>query len=138
MGTCSFKDSVECRRLIAEPKPKVPVIEDPAEFQITNVDLGEGRYGKVKLAHKISDPSCRAAVKIQQRNADKQALDDYRNEVDILSHLNHKSIVRMLCSVETENLLYIYTEYCEGGDLFDRVQGRKMPFSEEEASEIIK
>lgn len=43
------------------------------------------------------------------------------NEVNILQHLDHPNIINVFEFAETPESFYIVTEYCKGGEMFDRI-----------------
>jgi calcium-dependent protein kinase len=52
------------------------------------------------------------------------------NEFEILKTLDHPNIVRLFEMYVDEKHFYLISEYCEGGELFDRIKKAKF-FSEE-------
>ena len=42
-------------------------------------------------------------------------------EVAILSNLDHPNIVKYFETYEDKKYLYLVTEYCSGGELFDKI-----------------
>lgn len=59
------------------------------------------------------------------------------NEIHVLSQLDHPNIIRIFEFYESENSLYLVTEYLDGGELFDKISEKEC-FKEEEAMKIIK
>ena len=99
--------------------------------------LGEGSYGEVKLAiHKKS--LLKRAMKIIKINSipemEKQSL---LQEVEILKSLDHPNIIKIFDLYEDSKNYYLITEYCSGGELFDRIQ-KNAVFTEREAARYIK
>lgn len=58
------------------------------------------------------------------------------NEIHVLSQLDHPNIIRIFEYYESENSLYIITEYLDGGELFDKISEKEC-FGEEEAKKIM-
>eukprot|EP01084_Bolivina_argentea_P140613 247148_1 len=60
-------------------------------------------------------------------------------EIDVMRQLKHKHkyIINIEECYENHDTLYMVMEHCTGGDLFDRIQSRKM-YNESDASSIIK
>ena len=58
-------------------------------------------------------------------------------EIDILKNLTHPNILRLFEVFEDIKNIYLVTEFCEGGELFDEIMNRKS-FTEKDAAMIIK
>jgi len=57
-------------------------------------------------------------------------------EINILKQLRHNNIIQQYCIIETNNTIYIITEYCSGGELFDYIISKKK-LLESEACKIF-
>ncbi|CAJ0924657.1 16116_t:CDS:10, partial [Entrophospora sp. SA101] len=76
--------------------------------------LGEGSFGKVKLAtHKLTGQ--KVAIKI----IPKIHAENLTREIYHHRYLHHPHIVSLLEVISTETNIYIVMEYCEKGELFD-------------------
>ncbi|XP_060739309.1 serine/threonine-protein kinase Nek1-like isoform X2 [Tachysurus vachellii] len=53
-------------------------------------------------------------------------------EVAVLANMSHPNIVQYKESFEESGCLYIVMDYCEGGDLFKKINNQKGPFPEEQ------
>jgi calcium-dependent protein kinase len=58
-------------------------------------------------------------------------------EIDILKNLDHPNILRLYEVFETKKYIYLVTEYCQGGELFDEIINRGK-FNERDAAVVIK
>lgn len=58
-------------------------------------------------------------------------------EIDILKNLDHPNIVKLFEVFEDKHYIYLVTELCTGGELFDEIIARQH-FSEADAAAIIK
>ena len=58
-------------------------------------------------------------------------------EIDILKNLDHPNILRLYETFEDSNSIYLVTELCEGGELFDEIMARNR-FEEKDAAPIMK
>lgn len=58
-------------------------------------------------------------------------------EIDILKNLDHPNILRLYEVFEDKKYIYLVTEYCMGGELFDEILKRKT-FTEKDAALVIK
>jgi serine/threonine protein kinase len=93
--------------------------------------IGRGSCGAVYMAQMKSPPYTAYAVKTLTKNSLKQQ----RCEEITLHHQlgSHPSIVKLEFAIETDDLIYVGLEYCEGGDLYDAITlGNITNCSEEE------
>merc|ERR550514_973208 len=87
--------------------------------------VGEGSFGAAILVQHQSekDKDSKAIVKmIDISRASKQEKDDALKEAGVLSSLKHPYIVRYRESFNEDGWLCIVMDYCEGGDLSDRIK----------------
>lgn len=83
-------------------------------YTATNVNLGEGTFGQVFLFKSKTDPPLDYAVKILLKgDLSTDVLDLAREEVSILSMLDHPSIVKYVESYEDDRYMYIVMEFIE-------------------------
>ncbi|CAH2224973.1 serine threonine- kinase Nek5 isoform X1 [Pelobates cultripes] len=83
--------------------------------------IGEGAFGKAFLAKQKSD---RAQCVIKEVNLSKMPLQEKiasQKEVTLLSKMKHPNIVTFFTSFKEINYLYIVMEYCDGGNLMNRI-----------------
>ncbi|BGP44180.1 Calcium/calmodulin-dependent protein kinase type I [Rhodotorula kratochvilovae] len=62
-----------------------------------------------------------------------------RNEISVLKSISqgHKNIVTLWDYFETQNNLYLVTDLCQGGELFDRICAKSY-FLEEDAAKLVR
>ncbi|KAI9106189.1 kinase-like domain-containing protein [Phlyctochytrium arcticum] len=78
--------------------------------------LGEGTYGKVKLAkHKLTGQQ--VAIKI----VDKIHAPTVVREIETWRHMHHPNIARLYEVLCSETRIFMVMEYCTGGEAFDYV-----------------
>ncbi|KAJ8747620.1 hypothetical protein K2173_014435 [Erythroxylum novogranatense] len=84
--------------------------------------LGEGNFGKVKLAKNI-DSGLPFAVKIleKKRIIDLKTTHQIKREIATLKLLKHPNIVRLHEVLASKSRIYMVLEYVTGGELFDRI-----------------
>ncbi|GBG27588.1 Protein kinase, putative [Hondaea fermentalgiana] len=97
--------------------------------------LGSGAYGQVV---KAKDSAGRpVAIKVVNRQA--MALDSLQNEIEALTlarrHPNVTELIEVLFCPESDRY-YLVTEFCGGGELFDRLID-KGPYNEFEAAKLV-
>jgi calcium-dependent protein kinase len=105
--------------------------------------LGEGTYGRVLLVtHKKTKlrralkSSPRLNLVIKKENARKTNLSSVLDEFEILKQLDHPNIVRLYEMYLDEKNFYLISEYCEGGELFDRIKKAKF-FNESTVAKLM-
>ncbi|KAF7709929.1 hypothetical protein HF521_016779 [Silurus meridionalis] len=99
--------------------------------------IGEGAFGKALLARERFG-SCRRCVlkQVSLSRMSAQEREAAKKEVTILSKLKHPNIVTFFHSFHERNSLYIVMEYCDGGDLMQKIILQKgKPFSEEQITD---
>ncbi|KAH7655234.1 Non-specific serine/threonine protein kinase protein [Dioscorea alata] len=84
--------------------------------------LGEGSFGKVKLARHV-DSGRTFAVKIleRQRVIDLKIDDQIKREIGTLKLLKHPNVVRLYEVLGSKTKIYMVLEYVKGGELFDKI-----------------
>ena len=88
-------------------------------------DIGEGNFGKVKLA-KLKSTKEKFAIKILDKEKLKtQTKSTLFNEIEIISKLNHKNVIHVEKILEDAKNYYIIMEYCEKGELFDYIVNKE-------------
>ncbi|XP_032774761.1 serine/threonine-protein kinase Nek5 [Rattus rattus] len=91
--------------------------------------IGEGTFGKVYLAKDKSE-SRHCVIKEISLTKEKEAS---KNEVILLAKMKHPNIVTFFSSFQENGRLFIVMEYCDGGDLMERIQRQRgVLFSEDQ------
>lgn len=100
--------------------------ETKAKFYRVGKLLGRGAFGKVSLGmHKATNQL------IAMKSINKEFLEEERSrrkvakEVAILKKLQHKNIMNLYETFETEKHYLLVTELCAGGDLLSYVRRRR-------------
>ena len=98
--------------------------------------IGQGQFGDVLLVRKRDEEGRLYALKAILNHGkaigrSEKDRNDARGEVHLLSGLKHPNIVQYQGSFFHEGTFHIVMEYCQGGDLAERIKRRKSkPFSE--------
>ena len=100
---------------------------------IMKKEIGEGNFGKVKLAE-FKPTGKEFAIKIlNKKKIKKQMKNVMLRENEIITKLNHINVVFVYKIIDTPEDYYIVMEYCKLGELFDYIVEKKK-LEEEEAS----
>lgn len=113
--------------------------KDPYQFYTNVKCLGEGSFGKVfKVKHKLTN-ELRAMKVINKSNTkiSREEEEECLKEINILKVLDHPNIIKVYEYFNTKRKLFIITELCTGGELFDRIIEVKY-FTETVAAHIMK
>uniref|UniRef100_A0A8C5NDJ7 Serine/threonine-protein kinase Chk1 n=1 Tax=Gouania willdenowi TaxID=441366 RepID=A0A8C5NDJ7_GOUWI len=95
----------------------VPFVQDWDLVQT----LGEGAYGEVQLLVNRQTEEA-VAVKVIDTSQTKECADNVKKEVCVHKILNHPNIVRFFGHRKEGPTVYLFLEYCTGGELFDRIE----------------
>ncbi|OHT03030.1 hypothetical protein TRFO_29690 [Tritrichomonas foetus] len=95
--------------------------------------LGEGGYGKAILVKRRFDKKLFVIKEIRLSSLSPKDRDEATKEANVLSSLHSPFIVSFEESFQERGCFYIVMEYCDGGDLSQKIQrrGNKL-FTEEE------
>lgn len=87
--------------------------------------IGEGSFGKAILVKSIEDGRQYVIKEINISRMSNKEREESRREVAVLANMKHPNIVQYRESFEENGSLYIVMDYCEGGDLFKRINAQK-------------
>ena len=128
--------------LTDEQEQKKGALELRQSYLITSTNkiLGMGAFGKVFHSTNRADPTLEVAIKLFNKSKLKSdSFKRIKEEVKILTSLDHPNIVKYYQTYEDTKYLYLVTEYCSGGELFDKIASQEnQVFNESEAAAIMK
>eukprot|EP00966_Prymnesium_polylepis_P226217 5232843-Prymnesium_polylepis.1 len=94
-----------------------PISREVYDYRLEKQTLGEGAFGKVRLASS-SRTGHKVAVKvIKRRRLNERAVLLLKREVKHQEKLRHPNIVRLHTLIMTPSKYYLVMEYLRGGDL---------------------
>ena len=101
---------------------------DNYRFEDFSIDhakaLGEGAFACVKLGYHIPTKQ-QVAVKIITKSKIPADMKEYAiTEPTYLSKLSHSNIINLLLTYEDEQMIYLFLEYVQGGDLYSLVESK--------------
>lgn len=98
-------------------------------------EIGKGTFGSVYLAEDRETQAIRA-IKVIQKGKRGSNVQEVKNEIGLLTQLDHPNIVQIYECYESISSFCIVTEYCAGGELFEFIVRHKQ-LSESMAARII-
>ncbi|XP_017274200.1 serine/threonine-protein kinase Nek9 [Kryptolebias marmoratus] len=94
--------------------------------------LGRGAFGEATLYRRTEDNSLVVWKEVDLNSLSEKEHRDVMNEISILSMLEHNNIIAYFNHFMDKNTLLIELEYCNGGNLYDKiVQQRGKLFPQE-------
>jgi calcium/calmodulin-dependent protein kinase I len=99
--------------------------------------LGSGAFSVVHIATHRETRKQVAVKCIAKSSLGPQDVHSLKQEVDVMSGLNHPNIVPLLDYFEEDRYYYIVTPLCTGGELFDDLVKRKS-YTEEDARILMR
>ena len=99
--------------------------------------LGKGAFGEVKLVLDSVTQQQRALKIISKSCCENLNEVSISREIDVLAHLNHLNIIKLYEFYQDSENVYLVTELCVGGELFDRIVKMKH-FTEAKAAVVMK
>jgi len=109
-------------------------------FSVATGLLGKGAFASVYKAFDESKNNAEVAVKVIPATKlleDEEQYAMFMREIDILMQIKGENIVHLLGVKRTPNNLYIFTDYCDQGDL-EKYLKKNGKLSEEESLKILK
>ncbi|XP_051501463.1 serine/threonine-protein kinase Nek1-like isoform X2 [Myxocyprinus asiaticus] len=94
--------------------------------------IGEGSFGKAILVKSRADGRQYVIKEIGISRMSNKERQESRKEVAVLANMSHPNIVQYKESFEESGCLYIVMDYCEGGDLFKKINNQKGSLFHEE------
>ncbi len=121
MRTSPFKSSSH------KHKNKISIVKNDTigDYKI-GIKIGQGTFSKVCQGIHIPTGE-KVAIKILPKNQIKERNDKIRieKEITLQRKLHHQNIIQQYSILDTEKSIYIITEYCSGGELFDYIVSKR-------------
>lgn len=113
--------------------------QDVTEKYIIKETLGQGTFGIVRRCiDKEKGESFALKTILKSKVPDPDVL---KREITIMQQVDHPHIIRLYDVYENEKNIFLVTELCTGGELYDRVVDKTLSgehFSEYDAARIIR
>ncbi|CAI5465699.1 unnamed protein product [Closterium sp. Yama58-4] len=119
---------------MSQPKPSSQLWQD---FAFSDI-IGEGQYGKVWRCVDRASGQPMACKQIRTAGLSEAEMADLQREIYSLSLLGaHENILSLAHVYADEKTVYVITELCNGGDLFDLVDRSGNGLDEASAAKIF-
>ncbi|CDW72438.1 protein kinase domain containing protein [Stylonychia lemnae] len=99
--------------------------------------IGGGHFGSVRIAHRITDPQVKYAVKSILKENIKKDVKLLEEELSILTQVDHPNIIKFHETYIDYRYVHIVMELSEGGELFEKIVEMHR-FSEQQAASLMK
>lgn len=101
--------------------------------------IGSGAFGQVYLCNSKKKEDFYVAIKVLKKDKLMDHLDAIKEEINILTKLDHPNIVKYYETYIDVNYIYLVMEYIGGGELFDKLtEQENQTFTEEQARIYMK
>lgn len=97
--------------------------------------MGNGNYGEVRKCKHVKSGAVRAVKIVKLDKLEQFEKKLLIHEIELLKRLDHPNILKLNEVFQDEKRLYIVTELCTGGELFDEVTIRRQ--LEERSAAVI-
>ena len=99
--------------------------------------LGRGKFGKVYIAREKRTKYIVAIKILWKHQLRKHSVEhQLRREIEILSHLRHKHIIRLYTWFHDKEKVYLVLEYCCNGEVFNKLRDEGT-FNEKQTARYI-
>lgn len=88
--------------------------------------IGEGAYSEVYKGYNNNIKNKNYAIKVIDIDKNKNNIDRFHVEIELMKKLNHKNIVTLYDTFQNDKYIYIIMEYCKYGDLRNFLKGHSM------------
>jgi len=88
-------------------------------YKMNKKTLGSGTYGTVNKVTHLGTGQVRACKTIPRKKI--KNWERFQTEVEILKTLDHPNIIKLYEYFEDTKNVYLITEICKGGELFDKI-----------------
>ncbi|KAH8811864.1 BcSNF1, Snf1-like protein kinase [Xylogone sp. PMI_703] len=108
------------RRSVEQPPPQRKADQRIGAYQIIRT-LGEGSFGKVKLAvHRVTNQQVALKIIARKKLISRDMAGRVEREIEYLQLLRHPHIIKLYTVIKTQQEIIMVLEYA-GGELFDYI-----------------
>ena len=88
--------------------------------------IGQGMYGQVFKAINKKENKYYAIKRLNFKDINEKEKKQINNEVSLIKNLNHPNVISYKDSFnDQDNYFNIVTKFCEGGDIYSKIQKQK-------------
>ncbi|KAL0234084.1 hypothetical protein PCE1_001122 [Barthelona sp. PCE] len=118
--------------------PHIPSGESSIGHYTFKITIGNGSFGKVKLAeHKLTGHLVAVKILNKKKIYNLKMNSKVNREIKFLKLFNHPHIVRLFEVIDTPAAIYMVMEYVAGGELFSYIMQHGPALSEDEARKFF-
>ena len=89
-------------------------------------NIGQGMYGRVYKAKNKKENKYYAIKRLNFKDINEKEKKQINNEVSCIKKLKHPNIISYKDSFnDDDNYFNIVTTFCEGGDIYNKIQNQK-------------
>lgn len=139
MGCCSYKKS-RARIVAMETVNRDMVFTSTTDIHSLYTFgrvIGIGSFGKVVAARLKNNPSKQYAIKVIDKRVVRGKDSILANEIFVLQHLDHPNVIKFYEVYQSELYFYICMDYCQGGELLERIAKHKQQMNEKQVQHIM-
>ena len=136
-GKAEMTSSIVSGSFAISPADFVKINTEPiiSHYTFQNT-LGSGGYAEVKKVIHNASNTFRAIKSIVISDCDNNEIEKLMKEDSILKELDHPNIIRVYEVYKNKAKIFIVTELCTGGELFDRIK-ELTRFTENQAAKYM-
>ena len=104
-----------------------------SDYELKGI-IGKGTFSVVKLGeNKLTKEKVAIKIMLKSKIVNQEDLIRIAREIEMLKKLNHPNVIKIFKILEDSKKFYIIMEYCQNGELFNRIVERQR-LTEDEAA----
>mmetsp|Transcript_1783 Transcript_1783/g.3044 ORF Transcript_1783/g.3044 Transcript_1783/m.3044 type:complete len:592 (-) Transcript_1783:71-1846(-) len=112
------KFTLDYRKLL----PERFEVDIKTRYNVDNLEIGAGGFGKVFIARDKECSNRKVAVKkVPKTSKTPTESGNLAAEIQVMKDLDHPNICKLLATFEEGRNIFFIMELCEGGEVFDRI-----------------
>jgi len=103
------------------------MIKTIGNYTLCNTLLGKGSFGKVLLSYDNNKKLCATKI-MPSSQVGPENKKHLLNEVNIVSKIKHKNIIKLYYCTKTKNTFYLMLEYANRGDIATYIKNYRQKY----------